>query len=104
LPEYTLAPHTQISAEVTPYRKVFEVIYIVDREPLFVGKVQHADEAVAGRDVGKCFLRVHGLQAVDDVGECESAVGRFGRGVRWRAGGRRLGDLTWLVGWVGHEK
>jgi hypothetical protein len=43
--------------------------------------MQHANEAITRRNIRHDLFGVHGLQAVDDVGESESAVDGFGGGV-----------------------
>jgi hypothetical protein len=54
---------------------------ILNRQALFIGKMQHANEAITRRNIRHGLFGVHGLQAVDDVGEGESAVDGFGGGV-----------------------
>lgn len=44
-------PNAEVSAEVLPDDQIFVVGRILDDQALLVGKVQRADEAVAGRDL-----------------------------------------------------
>jgi hypothetical protein len=94
IPEPLSASHAQISAEISPNGQIFKVVYVLNGEPLFVGKVQHADETEASRDVGESLLRIDSLQTVNNIGECERAVSGFSGGIRWIGGCIGSG---WLV-------
>jgi hypothetical protein len=86
MPKQHSAPHAQIRAEISPNGQILEIVYVLNGEPLFVGKVQHADETEASRDVGKGLLRIDSLQTVNNIGECERAVSGFDGRIGWVGG------------------
>jgi len=69
-----LAAVGDLGRPVLAHRQLGQLGRLLDDEPLFVGQVQQADEAVRGADVVHDRLGVDALQAVHHVGELERRV------------------------------
>jgi hypothetical protein len=73
--------HTQIRREILPNREILKPLLILNHQPLLIRQMQQANKAETRRQVRHGLFRVHVLQAVDDICECEGAVDGFGGGV-----------------------